>query len=98
MQNVERKRPLAGTRCRGEYYIKLELSEIGRRGLLDTSGSGRAPLLDRHEYVDEGTVSIKGNELLDQLISSRRAVRVFVSSNVIPCILEHEYQSVREIC
>lgn len=26
--------------------------------------------MDRHEYVDEGTVSIKGRELLDQLISS----------------------------
>jgi len=50
---VERKRPLAGTRCRGEYYIKLELREIDRRGLLDTSGSGRAPLVDHHEYVDE---------------------------------------------
>lgn len=70
MQHAERKRPLAGTRCRGEYYIKLELREIGRRGLLYTSGSGRAPLVDRHEYVDERAVSIKGRELLDQLISS----------------------------
>jgi hypothetical protein len=67
VQHVERERPLAGTRCKGEYsyYIKLELREIGRRGLLDTSGSGRAPLVDRHDSVDERTVPIKGRELLD---------------------------------
>jgi hypothetical protein len=70
VQRVERKRPLAGTRCRGEYCIKLELREIGRRGLLDTSGSGRAPLVDRHEYVDERAVCIKGRGLLGQLKSS----------------------------
>jgi hypothetical protein len=69
MQHVERKRPLTGTRCKEEYYIKLELREICRRGVLDTSGSGRAPLVDRHEYVDERTVSTKGRELLDQLLS-----------------------------
>ena len=65
MQHVERKRPLAGTRRRGEYYIKVEPREIGRRGLLDTCGSG---WMDRHEYVDELTVSIKGRQLLDQLL------------------------------
>ena len=39
--------------------VKLELREIGRRGLLDTSGSGRAPLVDHHEYVDEVTFPLK---------------------------------------
>jgi hypothetical protein len=63
-------RAIGGTRCRVECYIKLELGEIGRRGLLDTSGSGRAALVDRHEYVDERTVSIKGRELLEILQSS----------------------------
>ena len=42
-----------------DQMVKLELREIGRRGLLDTSGSGRVPLVDHHEYVDEVTFPLK---------------------------------------
>jgi hypothetical protein len=50
----------------GALCLEIELREVGRRGLLNTSGSGWAALVDCYKYVDERMVSLKGRELLDQ--------------------------------
>jgi hypothetical protein len=67
VEKPEGKRPLGRPRRRWEDNIKMNLREIRFGCGLDSSGSGREPVVDSCEHGNEPSVSINDEELLDKL-------------------------------
>jgi hypothetical protein len=63
--NLQGKRALRIHSCRRENNIKMDLKEIGWKGGLHSSGSGKGKVVGSCEHGNEPSGSIKGGEFLD---------------------------------